>query len=182
MVRIKLHYPPAPPRKPVPFSKGLERIPRRYHGWLALTCLLSGIFYIIFGFYVHFNKPPEKFRPLVVSPRQVAWWIEQNRTLQLVELWEDDQSPQPLLKGAVRLKPLAAASREKQEEQARRFREALSDRPLLWLICYSLGPETEREVSCFIELLTQQGVEHVYALGGSPAQWEQAGLIQLREN
>jgi hypothetical protein len=178
VVKIKLHYPPEPPSKPIPFSKGLQRVPRRYHGWLALFCLLIALSYIVFGFYVHLSQPPERFRPLVVSPGQTARWIEQNRPLQLVELWEDDQSPQTLLAGALRVKPLAAASRQEQEEQIRRFCATLPDPPRPWLICYSLGPETSREVSRFIELLTQQGLEHVYALGGAPEQWEKAGLLR----
>jgi hypothetical protein len=177
VVKIRLHYPTEPTHKPIPFSKGLQRVPRRYHGWLALFCLLAALFYIVFGFYVHLGQPPASFRPLVVSPGQTAWWIEQNRSLQLVELWEDDQSPQTLLRGAVRVKPLAADSREEQDKQIRRFCAALPAPPRPWLICYSLGPETGKEVSRFIELLTQQGLEHVYALGGTPAQWEKAGLL-----
>ncbi|MDR1397034.1 MAG: hypothetical protein LBJ14_04820 [Desulfarculales bacterium] len=176
MVRIKLDYPPALPHKPIPFSKGLNRLPRRCHGWLALTCLLMGIFYIVFGFYVRLTQAPAPFRPLVVSPRQVASWLEDNRPLLLLELWEDDQATEPLLKGALRLKPLSALGQAQREEEINRFISYLP-LPRPWLICYSMGQETEKEVSLFIELLTKRGEENVYALGNTPAQWEKYGLF-----
>jgi hypothetical protein len=178
MVRIKLRYPPILDRKPVPFSQGLKRIPRRYYGWLALSCLLMGIFYVAFGFYVRLTQAPGPFRPLVVSSWQVASWMEEKRPLLMLELWEDEQAPVPLLKGALRLKPLSALSQFQREEETRRFIDSLPV-PRPWLICYSLGPETEKEVSLFIELLTGQGEQHVYALGGSPSQWERYGLFYI---
>jgi hypothetical protein len=165
-----------PDHKPIPFSRGLKRIPRRYHGWLALSCLLMAIFYVAFGYYVHWRQAPVSFRPLVVSSWQAAAWLEEKRPLILLELWEDEQAPTPLLKGALRLRPLSALSPAQRQEETRRFIDSLPV-PRPWIICYSLGPATEKEVSLFIELLTQQGERHVYALGGSPAQWEKYGLI-----
>ena len=176
MFKIKLNYPPEAPLKPIPFSKGLGKIPRRYYGWLALFCALMMLVAIAFSLYIAITRPEPGFHPYVVNPGQVSRWLATGRSLLLIEIWEDEQAPQPLLKGALRVSPLPAHDSRQRQLIVDGFINRLPA-PRPWLIFYSLGPDTEKEVTAFIKQLSDKGFKQVYALSGTPEEWEARGLL-----
>lgn len=174
---VKLHHRPSapePPHKPVPFSGGLDKIPRRWHGWLMLFCLACALFYVVFGLYVKLNAPKAPYVPFVVTPKQVLLWQGQARDMLLVELGPGEQ--QPLLTGAIAVGPIASQPDELRL-QTQGFVQSLPQ-PLPWIICYSAAPNHDI-IRDFLQNLHELGVEHIYALSGSPRQWGELGLVYL---
>lgn len=160
------------PKKNIPFSRGLDKIPRRYHGWLMLTCVLMAILLIVFGYYAKGKQPEKPYSPYIVTPRQVSGWLKQERNLLLVEL-SRNAGEAPFLHGAVHVGPIAYDVNE-LKEQARAFLSALpSPRP--WVICYSPAPD-KNMVSAFLGELNKLEVPHIYALAGDPEKWLEYGL------
>ena len=166
------------PRKRIPFSQGLDKIPTRYLSWLALLCLALGLFFIVFGFYIKYKEPERPYHPYVVTPYQVSSWLQNERNMLLVELSSTAGGKAPLLINSWHVGPISFAPRQ-MRQQAEAFVQTLPQ-PRPWIICYSETPEMEL-ISTFLGVLNELDVNHIYALAGSPENWAEFGLIQDKD-
>jgi hypothetical protein len=192
-MKIKLNYFAESGGKPLRFSQNhLRKYSPKLLGGVAAFNLLLILAYTAFGVYTRYNSPPQPYRPYVVNPAQVAGWLRHQQNLLLVEIWEDEQAPAPLLRPAIRTAPLppAAWAEEFTQLPARTAARAAAlamnlaqagnflqnlPQPRPGLIFYTLGP-VRRQVGNFMEQLHVMGAEHIYALAGEPGAWAAAGL------
>ncbi len=159
----------------MPFTSGLDKIPRRYYGWLVLTCILMTLFFIIFGFYANHKAVKAPYIPYLVHPHQVSLWINEGRNLLLLEL-SQYEGQEPALKQSLAVGNL---KRDDLNLQARAFLQSLPE-PWPWIICYSIEPNREL-IRAFLAELHLMKAEHIYALSGGPEKWAEFGLIKVSD-